>query len=492
MKFDRHGIRFQFWFFYLIFAVFIVLLLGILQFSLIKPYYRNNQIRTVQYVSNEIQRFIIDDNGNTSNATKATQVAVDNNVCVNIINDYGKVVYEADSLGSGCVFHTPVSLLKDTPVSMQDAVTLREYLISNNNEISINLINDRSKQEMVVYGRTIRSNLGNYYLFVNSPLEPLDSIVDFFSKQYTLYMLIVIVAASLISLVISRSLSDPIIKMQKEADKLSHADYATEFDGGRYTETRELAETLNDASSRLSQIDELRKDLIANVSHDIKTPLTSIKAYAEMIKDISGENPVKREEHLNVIIDEADYLNHLVSDMSELSKIQSGNYILRLSNFDLAMKIREIVRNNTVLINEGHLTVDTELPDLLTVYADETKIAQVIYNFLSNAIKHTPEGKTILIRAYRKEDEETVRVEVIDQGTGIDEQDLPHIWDRYQKSSSSFSRSISSTGLGLAIVKAILDAHHANYGVFSEKNVGSTFWFELKQPDQLEEDENDA
>ncbi|MBQ1469216.1 MAG: hypothetical protein IIZ27_12130, partial [Solobacterium sp.] len=149
MKFDRHGIRFQFWFFYLIFAVFIVLLLGILQFSLIKPYYRNNQIRTVQYVSNEIQRFIIDDNGNTSNATKATQVAVDNNVCVNIINDYGKVVYEADSLGSGCVFHTPVSLLQNTPVSMQDAVTLREYLISNNNEISINLINDRSKQEMV-------------------------------------------------------------------------------------------------------------------------------------------------------------------------------------------------------------------------------------------------------------------------------------------------------------------------------------------------------
>ena len=484
MKFDRHGIRFQFWFFYLIFAVFIVLLLGILQFSLIKPYYRNNQIRTVQYVSNEIQRFILDDNGNTSNATKATQVAVDNNVCVNIINDYGRVVYEADSLGSGCVFHTPVSLLQNTPVSMQDAVTLREYLISNNNEISINLINDRSKQEMVVYGRTIRSNLGNYYLFVNSPLEPLDSIVDFFSKQYILYMLIVIVAASLISLIISRSLSDPIIKMQKEADKLSHADYATEFDGGRYTETRELAETLNDASSRLSQIDELRKDLIANVSHDIKTPLTSIKAYAEMIKDISGDDPLKRNEHLDVIIQESEYLDKLVSDMSELSKLQSGVIEINRDNVDMKECVERVVTLLSHAVEEKNVKLIVDCDDCVA-YADEIKISQVIYNFLSNALKYSDENAEITVRV--KDSENAIRVEVIDNGNGISKEALPYIWDRYYKVDKNFNRSVNSTGLGLAIAKAILEAHKARYGVESELGKGSTFWFELSKDYEEEE-----
>ncbi len=490
MKLDRHGIRFQIWFFYLLFAVLIVLLLGVLQFSLIKPYYRNNQIRTVREVSAEIKRFIIDENSNPESISKATQITVDNNVCVNIINDSGRVVYEADSLGSGCVFHASVKDIENSPVAMNDGRAMREYLLANSNEISINLNNERSRQEMVVYGQTIRANLGNFYIFVNSPLEPMDSIVEFFSQQYLLYTVIVVVIASVVSFLISRSLSEPIVRMQKEAEKLTHADYSAAFNGGAYTETKELAATLNGATDKLAQIDELRKDLIANVSHDIKTPLTSIKAYAEMIKDISGDIPAKREEHLDVIISEANYLNQLVSDMSELSKMQSGNYTLHAANFDLAMKIRDIIRNNMVLIDEAGLRVETHLPDLLTVYADETKIAQVIYNFLSNAIKHSPEGTVIEVTAYRKNDEETVRVEVRDHGEGISEADLPNIWDRYQKSSRSFSRSITSTGLGLAIVKAILDTHHARYGVESKLGEGSMFWFELVQPSEVEDIED--
>ena len=119
---------------------------------------------------------------------------------------------------------------------------------------------------------------------------------------------------------------------------------------------------------------------------------------------------------------------------------------------------------------------------------DETKLTEVIYNFLSNAVKHTPEGKTIYLRAFRLEDEETVRVEVEDEGEGIPEEEIPFIWDRYQKSSRSFSRSMSSTGLGLSIVKAILDSHHARYGVTSQQGKGSLFWFELHNPDEVEEE----
>ena len=444
----------------------------------------------VQHVSDEIQEYVINEKSTPDSLSKATQITVDNNVCVVLYNDQGRIIYDVDSLGAGCAFHVTKAAIEDAPISIYDPNELKSYLNEHNGESSFNITNKRTQQEMVIYGRKISANLGNFYLFVNSPLEPVDNIVSFFSQQYVLYTIIIIALASLFSFFISNRLAKPIVNMKKEATKLTNANYDAVFEGGGFTETKELASTLNGATEKLSKIDELRKDLIANVSHDIKTPLTSIKAYAEMIKDISGENAEKRNEHLNVIIQEADYLDHLVSDMSELSKMQSGNYTLHYSNFDLAEKIRDIVYLNEVLIKEGNLNVHIEVPDELTVYADEIKISQVIYNFLSNAIKHTPQGKNIWIKAFLLDDEETVRVEIIDEGEGIAKEDLPYIWDRYQKSSKSFSRSLSSTGLGLSIVKAILDTHHAKYGVISEIGEGSTFWFEISSPKEAEDDQN--
>ena len=486
MKLDRHGIRFSIWMFFLLFAIGVVLLLGILQFSLIKPYYRNNKIQVVKEVGDRIQEYVINDNGNSAAVNRAFQVTVDNNVCVAVFNTSGIPVYSADSLGGGCVFNEGAKT--DSSVDTTDGTQLIRLLSSSGEEASLNFVNERTGQDMVLYGRRISINLARFYLFVNSPLEPVDSIVSFFGRQYILFTLIVIILASLISFAISSLISLPIVRMNTEAGRLADADYSCHFEGGSFTETKELANSLNEATTRLSKIDELRKDLIANVSHDIKTPLTSIRAYAEMIKDISGDNPEKREEHLNVIISEADYLDHLVVDMSELSKLQSGAYVLNRSNFNIAERIREVVKLNAVMIEEGCLHVHIECRPELIVYGDRTKITEVIYNFLSNAIKHSPKDSNITIRAYEKDDEETVRVEVIDEGEGIPPEQLPLIWDRYQKSSRSFSRSMSSTGLGLSIVKAILDSHHAAYGVESEPGKGSTFWFELISPkEEIEE-----
>lgn len=457
-----------------------VLLLGILQFSLVKPYYRNNKIQVVKEVGDQIQEYVINENGNSAAINRAFQVAVDNNVCVAMYNSAGAMIYSADSIGGGCVFHPGAET--DSPVDTTNGSELRQLIDSSGGETSLNFVNERTGQDMVLYGKRISLNLARLYLFVNSPLEPVDSIVNFFGRQYVLFTLIVIILASIVSLIISSLLSRPIVKMSTEAGKLAGADYSCHFEGGEFTETAELAASLNDATQRLSKIDELRKDLIANVSHDIKTPLTSIRAYAEMIRDISGDKPEKREEHLNVIISEADYLDHLVVDMSELSKLQSGAYVLNYSNFDIGGVIREVVRLFAVMIDEGHLHVHIECPQDLVVYGDKTKITEVIYNFLSNAVKHSPQDKNITIRAFMKEDEETVRVEVEDEGEGIPEDQIPLIWDRYQKSSRSFSRSMSSTGLGLSIVKAILDSHHAEYGVRSVVGEGSVFWFELTSP----------
>ena len=268
--------------------------------------------------------------------------------------------------------------------------------------------------------------------------------------------------------------------MKHSANELAKGHYDIHFEGSYFSEIDQLADTLNDATHKLSKVDELRRDLIANVSHDIKTPLTMIKAYAEMIHDISGDSPAKRDEHLDVIVREVDYLDHLVTDMAELSKMQSGSYQLKLGTFNLNQKIQNIVSLCQVMIDDHHYQLVIECPRSLTMTADEVKISQVIYNFLSNAFKHTPDGKKITIRAFEKND--WIQVEVEDEGEGIKKEDLPYIWDRYYKIDKKYQRAAGgSTGLGLAIVKAILDSHHAEYAVESEEGKGSRFWFRIRR-----------
>ncbi|MEG0077557.1 sensor histidine kinase [Anaerorhabdus sp.] len=481
MKHRLRGIKFNVWLDFFLFALGILLVLGILQFSLIKPYYRNNKITAIQEVATKFESYIVDnENGSEYLVDKAFQLAVNNSVCAAIFNEQGKLVYSADGLGQSCIFNQKINLQEQEIVPFNDGLILNEYIKVNDNSFSEVLINSKSKQEMILFGEKIETNLGNLYLYINSPLEPVDSIISFFQEQYFFYTLIVIGCSIMISIFISNGLSKPIVKMKVSADALAKADYEnTHFEGSYFREINELATTLNEATDKLEKVDELRKDLIANVSHDIKTPLTMIKAYAEMIRDISGDNPVKREEHLDVIIQEVDYLDHLVLDMQELSKMQSGNYELNQSNFDIVEKTKNILTLFQVLIDEHQFDVKLESDDSLILFADEIKIGQVIYNFLSNSFKHSDENGKITIRILKKDD--SVRIEVEDEGSGIPVESIPYIWDRYYKIDKTFKRAAVGTGLGLAIVKAILDNHHAQYGVISEEGKGSTFWFELAQ-----------
>ena len=174
-------------------------------------------------------------------------------------------------------------------------------------------------------------------------------------------------------------------------------------------------------------------------------------------------------------------MSRLINDMSELSKMQSGNEEVHRENVDLVEVIYEVVQINQSLLKNADLKIEIDVPDDLTVYFDRVKMAQIVSNYLTNAIKFTPAGKTIRIHAYMKDDEETVRFEVTDEGKGITEEDLPYIWDRYQKSSKTFRRNMSSTGLGLSIVKAIAEAYGAKVGVDTEVGKGSTFYFEIRE-----------
>ena len=290
----------------------------------------------------------------------------------------------------------------------------------------------------------------------------------------------IVILALVVSFLLANKITSPIVNMQKEASKLADGDYHVSFksDKESYSEINALASTLDDATEKLSKIDELRKDLLANVSHDLRTPITLIRSYAEMIKDISGDDPIKRDQHLDVIIDETEYLTKLINDMQEYSKLQAGFINLNKSNFDIEKSITNVCKLLSGLMKEKNITLKKDLKSVI-VYGDETKISEVIYNYLSNAIKHSDENSTIYVSI--RDSEDSLYFEVKDEGDGISEKDLPFIWDRYYKIDKNFRRNENSTGLGLAIAKAILEAHGAKYGVVSKVGEGSTFYFELSK-----------
>lgn len=456
-----------------------LVLLGFLLVALIKPYYRENRIKMIDTLVSTIENELLVNKPSEASILKTDRLVNNNNVCAIIYNQNGRRVYSADSLGELCVFDESINVDGDDLVVYDDGTKLVDKL-NEYNVISETLTSPTTDLEMLLYGKKVSINLANYYLLVNTPLELLDSYVDFILKQYLLLSMFIVILALVVSFLLANKITSPIVNMQKEANKLADGDYHVSFKSEKesYSEINALASTLDDATEKLSKIDELRKDLLANVSHDLRTPITLIRSYAEMIKDISGDDPIKRDQHLDVIIDETEYLTKLINDMQEYSKLQAGFINLNKSNFDIEKSIANVCKLLSGLMKEKNITLKKDLKSVI-VYGDETKISEVIYNYLSNAIKHSDENSTIYVSI--RDSEDSLYFEVKDEGDGISEKDLPYIWDRYYKIDKNFRRNENSTGLGLAIAKAILEAHGAKYGVVSKIGEGSTFYFELSK-----------
>lgn len=265
--------------------------------------------------------------------------------------------------------------------------------------------------------------------------------------------------------------------MTKKAREMGKGNYDVVFKENGTLEIDELARTLNNTCKDMKRIDELRRDLLSNVSHDLKTPLTMIKAYAEMVRDISYKNKEKRNKDLNVIIEETDRLNILVNDLLDLSKLEANSEKLNVSTYDLVEQINNVLNRYDIIKETEKYTFVLELPEKAIVKADKNKMNQVIYNLLNNAINYTGKDKKVRIRIVEKE--KYFLVEIIDTGKGIKTSDVPYIWDKYYKNEKNHTRNVVGTGIGLSIVRNILEMHKFKYGVKSKKGHGTTFYFEI-------------
>ncbi|MBQ7907756.1 MAG: two-component sensor histidine kinase [Clostridia bacterium] len=318
---------------------------------------------------------------------------------------------------------------------------------------------------------------GNMHLVVlNTPLHPLDSTRKTLDIVLGIITLIAIVVSLVVSFLLSKMLSSPLEKMDKRAKALAESNYQLRFEEKGPKEVVDLAKTLNQTTEELASVENLRKELIANISHDLRTPLTMISGYSEVMRDIPGENTP---ENMQVIIDETARLSSLVNDLLNVSKLQSGTQAMNKSKMSLTRCLTDTVKRYDTLIEHKGYKIDLVYDKEVFIEADETRLLQVVYNLINNAINYTGPDQTVIVKQELMDDE-VVRVSIIDSGEGINEKDLPLIWDRYYKVDKTHNRAVVGTGIGLSIVKNILLLHGSRFGVSSELGQGSTFWFEFK------------
>ena len=340
----------------------------------------------------------------------------------------------------------------------------------------------RKREVLFIYVYSARfarseSQTKDMYLYINYSTELSNSAFGIMQKELVIVSVVVIFVALIISALLSMELTKPIAQFTRAATRMAKGDFTVDFKGKyAYAEMDALAETLDYAKEEIGKSDELQKEVLANVTHDLKTPLTMIKAYASMIQEISGGDPEKRAKHAQVIIDESDRLTALVNDILNLSKIRSGMNTLKPSVFDLSEFIHTVLERFSYLTETMGYTLEREIEDELYTEADIEKIEQVIYNLVGNAVNYTGEDKKIVVSLKRLPDKGRIRFAVSDTGRGIPPEELDTIWDRYYRSSDTHKRPIKGTGLGLSIVKTILIRHGFEYGVESEVGKGSTFY----------------
>ncbi len=329
-------------------------------------------------------------------------------------------------------------------------------------------------------------NTPNGMIILHSTFQSVSEMQrNLLSAVYVPFLVMLVVSFSLLA-IISRKIMRPIKKINTVAEEYSKGNFDSKMEISSQDEIGQLASTLEYMASELSKLDEYRKDFISNISHDFRSPLTSIKGYIEAILD-GTIPPEKQDKYLNIVVQETNRLSKLTSSLLELNNADTYGLWLVFKDFDIVQLVKNAMRTfegkcegkNISLILNNHC-------DKSKVHGDKTKIEQVIYNLLDNAIKFTPEGKSIYITLTEKS--EKIFVSVKDEGCGIPKDSVNKVWTRFYKADASRGKDKQGTGLGLSITKEIIKAHNENINVVSTEGVGSEFSFSLSKASKEDTD----
>ena len=369
----------------------------------------------------------------------------------------------------------------------------------NETKINVKVTTDEVNNVSYMFLTGILDN--GYVLYIRMPISPIEESVKISNTVLLMIGGITLVVAGIIASFISRKFTNPILQLNDIANKMAKLDFSKKY---RITDTEdeinELGRSINTMSDKLeatikelqknnielekdieekSKIDEMRKQFISDVSHELKTPIALIQGYAEGLIENVNSDEESRKFYAEVILDETNKMDKLVKQLLELMKLEYGKREFDNEKFNINELINEVLRKCSVMINEKNIKVYFENKEPIYVYADEFYMDQIITNYLTNAIKHAEEvEKENKIEIKAEKVSNKIRVSVFNTGENIPEEDLQRIWGRFYKLDSSRNRQDGGSGIGLALVKAIMNNYQNEYGVENKKN-GVEFYFDM-------------
>ncbi len=382
---------------------------------------------------------------------------------------------------------------------------LMDIMFQNNTDNSSILIN----ADNFVLQKTYDTGLKTYYLemygeldcgdffVMRMPVTSITDVVDLANQFYIFVGIVVIILSAVIMLIVSYEFTKPIKKLANIAEKMSDLDFNVKYDGKGRNELAVLGHSMNNLSEKLeasiselksanielqkdiqkrTEIDEMRKDFLSNVSHELKTPLALIQGYAEGLKESVNDDSESRDFYCEVIMDETGKMNKMVKKLLDLNQIEFGSQKLNLERFNIISVINAILNSASIMILQKNVTVIFDNSSEIFVWADEFQIEEVITNYLSNALNHVDYENVIKIMS--EVNSGIVTISVFNTGKHIPEDSLDNVWVKFYKVDKARTREYGGSGIGLSIVKAIMDSHNRECGV---ENVdgGVRFWFTL-------------
>lgn len=487
-KEHRRGIRHRVMVYLMAFVALLIALLWLFQIVWLDDFYRWNKTRQLHQAADAVAANM--DNAELSGLVE--HLSNRNDLCILLLDEYGRTLLTSEDIRN-CLLHR--MSLQDVAfwcsMSPADGSMLTElFNVAPMMDIPLNLhafqgrvppLESEQRQSLLCVRRLTQADGSTAYLLLNTLITPVDATVETLRTQLTVITVLMLTGAIVIAWMISRHLSRPIIETNEAARSLSRGQYAPPAHGSEYREVAELNRTLTLAAHELSQVEHFQHELIANISHDLRTPLTMIGGYAEVMRDIPGE---ASPENLQIIIDETNRLTSLVSELLDFSRLQTGSTRLEPTDFDLTDAVHTIVQRVARMTEKDGYRLIFDPDGHVFIHADEKRIAQVVYNLIGNALTYTGEDRTVTLTQTVADGH--VRISVHDSGKGIPADELPLIWNRYYRAKESHRRAVIGSGLGLSIVQSILEKHGAKYGVDSvadgsgvstEAETGTTFWF---------------
>ncbi len=340
-----------------------------------------------------------------------------------------------------------------------------------------------------------------YNIIMQLPVQSINENVEISNRFFIMAGFVAIIIGGIVAFFVSKRFTDPIKRLSYTAEAVAEMNFDVKYDTKDESEIGHLGNSINKMSENLKkyisdlkmanlelekdikrkeEIDNMRKDFVSNVSHELKTPIALIQGYAEGLKDGISDDPESMEYYCEVIIDEAAKMNSMVKQLLNLNHLESGNEPLSLERFDIIKLLSSIIRANSLRAEQKGAKIQFVEREPVYVWADQFKIEEVITNYLSNAINHVESYNNTepYINITVNKNQDKIRVSVFNTGKNIPEEDINKIWDKFYKVDKARTREYGGSGVGLSIVKAIMSSHNQSIGVKNFKE-GVEFWFEL-------------